>query len=1027
MFRKTLVVRALAIAFGASALTLVGGPAAYAQTSATGSVSGQVDTAAGSTVVIENVSTGVRRTVVPGADGKFTLSALPIGSYRVILQRGGATVATRDAEVSIGQTYEVSFAANTLQTVQIAGRRQTIDVTATGSTTTFSATELARLPIATNVGSIIQLAPNTTRGDSRYGGAGAPSFGGAGASENAYYINGFPVTTLLTQVGFAQLPFNAIAQAQILTGGYGAEFGRSTGGVVNIVTRSGGNDLVFGVGVEWEPRSLRNDYKNQYYPVNGLANTDGKVRFYNEKNTQNVVKESIYFGGPIIKDKLFFFFAGDNIDTDQSRIRTANTGGPATAPNSSPTGGWQEQGVNRPQGMLKLDWNITDSHHLEYTRIADEVKDTRRYYSFNYNTLQRGTIQTGGAAYTNWGPIPVAADQGAEVNILKYTGYLTSDLTLTALIGQTISPHRFLPSGYNPALPQIGLTAQAPGITYVVPQSTVGTLLVPGAYDKNKGGRLDVEWRINSQNTVRAGVDYNKIQSKTGSSTAGGSLYTYTRTNTPLIPIDRFTAAPATGAPGNPLAAQGYYVSQTVSATTSTPTTIQNALYIEDKFQVTDRLLLSLGLRNEGFDNRNGDNQSYIKISKQLAPRLGAAWDVNGDASLKLSANIGRYHVPLPTNVAVRAAGASLNTTQNFAYTGVNPVTGAPTGLTPLSPVFSANNELGQSKDPREVAGKDLKGNYQDELSFGMEQALSKSLNVGAKFTYRKLRNVIDDFCDDRPFIAWAARNGVNASSFGFNCALFNPGISNRFTIDLDGDGKLENINLSAADLGYPKVKRTYVALDLFAEYPFDGKYYGKVTYTLSRNSGNTEGQLLSDIGQADVATTQAFDFPEFSTNSNGLLPNDRKHQLKAYGYYQMTPEWGFGGNLLVSSGRPKNCIGNAPVDASGNPLYNTPNYSLYGSAYFFCQNLPSPRGSKGRLPTDTSLDLNAAYRPSFVPGLMLKVDVFNVFNRQTIQTIEERYNAAGNTNAVRTTYSGVESYTAPRNVKLSATYDYKF
>jgi hypothetical protein len=285
------------------------------------------------------------------------------------------------------------------------------------------------------------------------------------------------------------------------------------------------------------------------------------------------------------------------------------------------------------------------------------------------------------------------------------------------------------------------------------------------------------------------------------------------------------------------------------------------------------------------------------------------------------------------------------------------------------------------------------------------------------------LKTAIDDVCDDRPFRKWAAANGVDDSNWGFNCALFNPGIANTFTIDIDGDGKLETINLSAADLGYPKVKRKYLALDLFAEYPFDGKLWGKINYTWSRNNGNTEGQLLSDIGQGDVSTTQAFDFPEFSINGDGRLPNDRTHQIKAFGYYQATPEWGIGANLLLASGRPRNCIGNSPLDANGQPT----DYAGYGSAYFFCNNQPSPRGSLGNLPWDARLDMNVAYRPVSVPGLMLKVDVFNVFNRQSIETVEERYNAPGGSPAVWSRYGHVESYTAPRYVKLSATYDYKF
>jgi hypothetical protein len=1035
MYRKKLIVRSLALAFSATALTVGVGPAAYAQTSATGTVVGRVDSPAGATVVIENVSTGARRTMTPGADGKYQATSMPVGEYKVTLQRNGAVVGTREGVlVTIGGSSDADFVATSLERVEVVGfaRKQLIDVSAVGSTTSFSASELAKLPIQGNVGAVIQLAPQTTRGDTRYGGGGAPSFGGASASENAYYINGFPVTTLLTQVGFSQLPFNAIAQAQLMTGGYGAEFGRSTGGVVNLVTKSGGNDIVFGIAGSIEPNSLRSKEKSSRYENNGLPNTDGKYRFYNDDNKRETTSVSTYFGAPLVKDKFFLFFAGEDTNVDRSRIRTANNGGAGTA-NSATTTGWQEQNTNKARTLLKLDWNITDQHHLEYTNIYDAVRDQRRYYSFDYNTLQRGTVQNGGDDYVNWGPVPTAAaEQGAKVDILKYTGFLTNDFTFTTLVGRTRTPHDQKPFGYNPNLPRVIITdaGRRDVFNYITPQGTT-TLLVPGAFDENKGARLDAEWRVNSEHTVRAGVDYNKITSYSGTSDAGGTRWTYSVTN-PAVAL--LNSVPLNTVVGNPFASvDGLYVFQENISTQATPSLIQSAVYIEDKFQLTDRLLLSLGLRNEAFDNRNGDGVSYIKIDRQLAPRFGVAWDVLGTSSLKVFGSAGRYHVPLPTNVAIRAAGSSLFTTQNFAYTGVDPVTGAPTGLTAISPVFSANNEFGQAKDPRQVTAQNMKGNYQDELAFGMEQALSKDLSVGAKFTYRTLRTAIDDHCDDRPFRAWADRQTVpvDHSNWGYNCALFNPGIANTFTIDIDGDGVLETINLSAEDLGLPKVKRKYVAVDLFAEHPFDGKWAGKVNYTWSRNTGNAEGQLLSDIGQGDVATTQNYDFPEFSVNADGRLPNDRTHQIKAFGYYQATPSWGIGANFLAASGRPKNCIGGAPSQ----PALTTPfvpgvspvtNYSGYGSAYFFCNGQASPRGSQGNLPPDLRLDLNVAFRPEAVPGLKLQVDVFNAFNRQSIEVIEERHDNASS-GIIFSRYGHVESYTAPRTVKLSVSYDYKF
>ena len=168
------------------------------------------------------------------------------------------------------------------------------------------------------------------------------------------------------------------------------------------------------------------------------------------------------------------------------------------------------------------------------------------------------------------------------------------------------------------------------------------------------------------------------------------------------------------------------------------------------------------------------------------------------------------------------------------------------------------------------------------------------------------------------------------------------------------------------------------------------------------------------------MSTTAVFDYPELTLNSDGLLPNDRKHQLKAYGFYQFTDEISVGGNFLLASGRPKNCIGNLPDSyyIDRNPATD------YDSEFFFCRNQPAQRGTFGRLPWDVRLDMNVAYSPSFLKGLVLKADVFNVFDRQVGQNMTETYNSG---NTVNPLYGGIVSYTAPRSMKLTAEYNYKF
>ena len=395
----------------------------------------------------------------------------------------------------------------------------------------------------------------------------------------------------------------------------------------------------------------------------------------------------------------------------------------------------------------------------------------------------------------------------------------------------------------------------------------------------------------------------------------------------------------------------------------------------------------------------------------------------DGDGSMKVFGTAGRYHLPVPTSVAVRQLGASVFTQQDFAYSGVD-ANGRPTGLTALSPVYSSNNEFGQSKNPAEFVNLELKANSQDEFAIGIERALSKSLNVGARFTYRTMNSTIDDVCDSRGLVNYAIRNNLPtanalADADAGSCRLFNPGENNVFQFDFgDGKGPIR-ANVTNADMGnFPKVDRTYTAVDVFAEHPFDGTWYGKINYTWSRNVGNMEGQLNSDLGQADVAATVAWDFPEIMANSTGRLPNDRTHQIKAYGYLQVTPEVGMGANVNLESGRPLNCLGNPP-DPSMNP-------HDYGAYFFYCKGANATRGTFGELEWGATLDLNLIYKPEPVKGLTLKIDFFNIFDKKAVISQSERREYKADTVTLLSTY-GYYSYGAPRSAKLSVNYDYKF
>lgn len=980
---------------------------AMAQSNAAGSIFGSA-AQPGSTVVIENVDTGLTRTLQVDGSGRFSATSLPTGQYRVTLQRNGQAVATREnVEVQIGSGSEVNFAANadTLDTVVVSGTRaSTIDVSQTDTRTVFTAQQLQKIPVGRSIESVALLAPGVVQADSRY--PGTASFGGSAASENAFYINGYAVTNPLTNLGSTTLPFDGINQMQVITGGYGAEFGRATGGVVNIVTNRGGNEWKFGGLATYSPSGLRARSRNIIYPANGTP-LDGLI--FQKRDEVDVGSWSFGMSasGPVIKDRLFVYASGEVTTTDQDGV-LARPGGL--------TNGYQRSHFSSPRWLAKVDWNINDSNIFEFTAISDVTSQDVDYFRFSYvpgkNEFIRGNQKGGGYSYEDLSRLYVG----------KYTGYLTDNLTLTALYGQQKQDHMATPFGYDPSVVYV---SDSRSIANPIQRGTYAQLAFPDAYDQTRGGRLDLEWQA-GDHSLRFGYDRQDSESKAGQRTSGpGYRWIYSSCG----PGKAGTAIPGGGGAVCP-GASGDYVSQYKFANGGTFNVEQWAYYVEDRWQVSDNWLLSLGVRNENFRNFNADHQVYAEQTNQWAPRIGATWDVNGDSTLKVFGNVGRYHLAMPNNVALRGAAGSLYTNEYFAFTSIDPVTGLPQGLTPLgNGPYSSNREYGQAPDPRSVTATNLKSHYQDELVLGFEKRFGDSFTVGARYVYRNLRAAIDDMCDYRPAYNWAIAHGYSqtvADNLGnelAHCRLFNPGEANTFMLD-DGTGKLIEVPLSAAELGFPKLKRMYQGIDMFVERPFDGTWYGRVDYTLSRNYGNAEGQLKSDVGQGDVSQTMDWDHPELMEFANGYLPNDRRHYVKSYGYFQITPEWRVSATATFASGRPKNCLGYYPNNTPAQQEFNA-YYSYGGPYYHYCKGQPSPRGSAGRLPWTNKLDLGVAYTPAlFDKHMTFSLDVFNVFDTQTVQNIVE-YGELGGPGVPYNSTNRPISFSNPRSVRFALRYNF--
>lgn len=1000
--RRHLRKTALTLALGA----LVATGAAQAQSSAVGSIFGS-GMEPGTVVTVKNNDTGFQRQITVDASGRYSIGALPTGTYSVTVGQGGEqAVLNPSAQVLIGGGTEVSVGAagggevTTIGGVEVLGSRvPVIDVSSTDTRRVFTSERLEQLPVRESLEQVALLAPGVVLADSRY--PGAASFGGSAASENAIYINGYAVTNPLTNIGSTTLPFDAIGQAQVITGGYGAEFGRSTGGVMNIVTKRGGNEWKFGGQMTYTPKGLRGNYEDIRYEHNGLPAFDGLVYSRRSMRESNEVKYGMYASGPLVKDRLFIYATGELTDRTIATPGTARPGGDS---------GWWRAQQDEPRWMAKLDWNINDSNLLEFTAVSDTEKETRDHYSFVYTPGQDAFTlgeRTGGIYY----------EDGGELYIGKYTGYLSDNLTLTAVYGEQTVDHIERPFGYDPSEVYV---ADSRPVDNQISRGTIERLAYEGAYDETRGGRLDLEWRLGDHG-LRFGYDRQDSESMAGTQMSGPG---YSWRYGPCTPGQAIAGGGGAVCPGN-----GEYVSQYIYENGGTFKVEQAAYYIEDRWQVTDQWLLTLGIRNETFKNYNADGIVYVEQKDQWAPRIGVSWDVFGDSSLKMYGNAGRYHLAMPNNVALRGAAGSLYTNEYFSFTGIDPVTGVPLGLTALGDgPYSANREYGQAPDPRSVAAQGIKSHYQDEYALGIEKAFESGVTVGARYVYRDLKGAIDDMCDYRPAYNWAIDNGYSeetADNLGnalANCRLFNPGEANTFLLD-DGTGNFVQVALTAAQLGFPKLKRSYQGIDFFVERPFDGTWFGRVDYTLSRNYGNAEGQLKSDIGQTDVGQTQDWDHPELMDFANGYLPNHRKHYIKAFGFYQATSEWGLSATMSAFSGRPKNCMGYYP-DTPENEEFNT-YYAYGGPYYFYCNNQPAPRGSGGNMPWSYRLDFGVTYAPDFADNrLKFGLDIFNVFDRQSAQNQIE-YGENGGPGLPYSQAHRVISYSDPRAIRFSIRADF--
>lgn len=993
--------RQLVLTLGVCASGVLATGSAFAQ-STSGSVYGTVPSGAGQSVVVTSAATGLKRTVELDDDGRFNFSSLPPDTYTVELVSGGSVVSSRQAVVNAGSGTVISFsdsgAVELTQVTVFGSSISPIDPQSTHASTYYSAELLRSLPVAQDVTNVALLAPGTVKGDSAFG--NLASFGGASVAENAYYINGFDVTNLFKNLNYSEVPWYGIGGIEIQNGGYGAQYGLSTGGVVSVTTKKGTNTWMGGASAEWIPESTYSHSPTTY-------TSDGQLFRSYKNNEYSQSTYGVWAGGPIIKDKLFIFGVGQLTKTQK-----------LSYPNSYDGGQTYDYDVDSPYWLVKGDWVISDRDLLEVTAFSDETKTDTDTYSTAYDDL--GFPEKSDLAGTDH------SKDGGTTFIVKLTNQLTDSLTLSQQYGKLKSKrsvYQTTPDGVRISYDgEVGNFDQ-PGCPYVALSSTytgptvnrcyvTSTIDAEGGGDERQAGRVDLEYRADAgvfgTHTVKGGMEVSKWNSMAGSSYSGGAYYAY------------YTSA-----------TYGDYVRVLHFQTGADIEVDTSAYYLQDEWQLTDRVTLNLGIRDDSFKNKNGSGEVYVRQDDIIEPRLGFAWDISGDATKKLYGSYGIYSLPITATVAVRGASASIYDQQYFLLDGVESDGTAVLG-DPLTDLTYLNAEAGQTPDPSAVASKNLDPTIQNEYILGYQMEIGQGWMAGVRGTFRDLDKTIDDMCDWRPLRWYADQNGLdyNPGELTPGCFMINPGSSLELDVDVDGDGTAENVVVPADVVGLPKAERKYLAWEFTLEKTFSKQLYMQASYTWAHNWGNTEGLVKSDIGQADTGTTQDFDYPEQMVGASGNLPNDRRHTLKMIARYSPTDELTFSASGLIQSGRPRNCLGLSPDDATvdlygyGDPSY----YGGYGNgAYFYCNGVVTPRGSAGTTDTVFNLDLSASYSPSYVKGLSVQASVFNVFNGDAVTSTYDYGEAGTDYDDLQPepAYGAATSYQTPRYLKFGVRYEF--
>jgi hypothetical protein len=861
--------------------------AAHAQTDVTTSrISGTVEDSSksplpGVTVEAVNTETGLRQSEVTDANGFYRILNLPTGTYRVSASLDGFATATAESvRLLIGSTPTVNFtlqSARISETITVTSEAPTVEVTNTQIATTIQSEQLKNLPTpGTDFRQLVLLTPET-RFDSERGNISISGQRGINTNvtvDGVDYNNAFFGGTTGGAEGRAPLSLSeeSIKEFSVITNGASAEFGRSGGGFVNVITKSGTNNL-HGSGFYYnQPQSLIADFARPHLAPGQVFT--GTTKPADQKKDQFGAS----LGGSIVRDKLFYFLSYDNQKQDVTVPISSTVLDPAVF-------------ARYPALASPTSFAQTRNGHVAFGRLDYQVNDANRL-------MVRGNFaKYDGENGTSSSPSQAASHNGIEgMDAKTWVGQYSGQFGANFLNDLNLN---YVKEDTPRADKGLNLTeVQIPGVSY----GEVSFLPIVSTNDRKEIG--DTVSYLLDKHVLKAGADYNDTGIDQVFKGNWRGVYVFNSKDDLLA--GRWAQFRQFGG------LNGLNADQAGRAKFRQK---ENALFLQDQWFLRPNLTVTAGVRWENLDNPNDAvlNQNDVnpngsfklngKIpdsNNNISPRVSISWAP--DEKTAVRGSVGRYWSRTPailfaqllTSNGVRATQYIINSQQT---NGV--VTGPPTD--PLSPGWgSAFNPVGvQPIDFSRITtiakpgvfaiDPNFDNPYTDRVTIGAEREVFARTSLALDFTYAESKQLERLTDINRVYSGGTAPNGLPS----YSSTLPNPYYARITT--LKSDARSKYIGLTAT------LNRRFA--DSFS-------LYAAVTWSKDKDN---------DSNERNFSGIQPEDFNNLDLNY-GYSNRDQRWKGVVNGVWQ-SPFWGLGlsGSLRYATGSPYTGLAGRDVNNDGN------------------------------------------------------------------------------------------------------------